>query len=330
MKTFIDFEKEITSGKIRNVYFILASDNYFITKASDLLKEKFFGSKDNRDNFFLRYADETPLQDLMDLTSNFASLFAANKIIVLKRTEKYSRKLDELFEFIKNPDPETTLLLCFDKDYILDKKLHKALDFYDFTILPDVAMKEWVKKEFSVYGKRINDEAIDYLFSNMPASFDLLHNEIEKICSYDPDSTAEIDRKLILKFTGYENELTPNDLMKAIIRNDSVKAVQILDNLINKAGINEIFLVSIISNYYFDLLSFKSGKFRGYDNYSLYGKYKLWGDRLNFAKEYSNLLEIKDLEKAISLILKLDTQLKTSMLDSNVLLTSLIEELSSM
>jgi DNA polymerase III delta subunit len=135
---------------------------------------------------------------------------------------------------------------------------------------------------------------------------------------------------LILKFIGYENEFTPNDLMRAIIRNDSEKAVQILDNLINTSGINEIYLVSIISNYYFDLLSFKSGKFKGADNYSLFGKYKIWGDRLSFAKEYSNLLKISDLQKAISLILDLDTKLKTSMLDSKVLLTSLVEELSSM
>ncbi|HEY3251344.1 MAG TPA: DNA polymerase III subunit delta [Ignavibacteria bacterium] len=330
MKTFLDFEKEVNLGKTRNVYFLLTTDNYFVTKASELLREKLFGNKDSRDNFFLKYADETSIQELIDLTNNFASLFSSTKIIVLKRTEKYSRKIDELFEFVKIADPDSILLLCFDKEYASDKKLYKEYEFYDFTYLSDEAMKNWIQKEFSVYGKKINNEALEYLTANMPDSFDLFHKEIEKICTYDPDSTDEIDKKLILKFTGYENELTPNDLMKAIIRNDSVKAVQILDNLINKAGINEIYLVSVISNYYFDLLSFKSGKFRGYDNYSLYGKYKIWGERLDFAKEYSNLLKISDLEKAIALILDLDTKLKTSMLDSNVLLTSLVEELSSM
>lgn len=330
MKTFLDFEKEVLAGKTKNVYFALVADNYFVTKAAELLREKFFGSKESRDNFFLKYADEISLQELIDLTSNFPSLFSSTKIIVLKKTEKYSRKIEELFEFLKNPSADTIILLCFDKDYILEKKLHKEFEFYDFTELPEDAMNQWVQKEFSKYGKKIDGAALEYLIMNIPSSFDLLSKEIEKISCYDPDSNDIIDKKLILKFIGYESELTPNDLMRAIIRNDSVKAVQILDNLINTAGINEIYLVSIISNYYFDLLSFKSGKFKGTDNYSLYGKYKMWGERLGFAKEYCNLLKLSDLERAIGMILELDTKLKTSMLDSKVLLTSLVEELSSM
>jgi DNA polymerase III delta subunit len=330
MKTFLDFEKELNSSKLRNIYYIISSDNYFINKASLMLREKLFGDRSNNENFFLKYADDTTISEIIELNNNFPSLFSSSKLIVLKRCEKYSRKIEELFDFTEKSDPDTYMLLCFDKEFVKDKKIDKAAEFYDFSELPDKNTKEWIKNEFSSYGRKINDEGVDYLESNASFSFDQMHNEIDKICSYDPDSNEEITKNLILKLTGFEEEYTPNDLMKSIIRNDPVKAVQVLDNLLNKSGINEIYLVSIISNYYFDLLSFQSGKFQGADNYSLYGKYKLWGERLNFAKEYRNVLKIKDIEKAISLLCDTDLKLKTSMIDSKILLTSLVEELCNM
>jgi len=327
MKTFLDFEKEVKSNKLRNVYYFLVNDNYFITKASGLLREKLYGSRENKDNFFLKYADETSLEELIDLNNNFPSLFSTQKIIVLKKCEKYSRKLDELFEFVKNPDPDTFILMCFDRDFVKEKKIGKEIEFYDFSQLPD--MKEWIRSEFSAYGKKISDDAIEYLEANMPLSFDYLHMEIEKLSSYNSGLTDEINKDFLIKFTGYDIEFTPNDLMKSILRNDTGKAVQILDNLLNKTGINEIYLVSIISNYYFDLLSFNLNKLNT-DNYSVFNKYKIWGERVNFTKEYRNILNLKELEKAISLILEVDKKLKTSMLDSKVLLTSLTEELCNL
>jgi DNA polymerase III subunit delta len=331
MKTFLDFEKEVKAGgKLRNVFFILSGDNYFINAASVLLREKLFGSKDSRENFFIKYADETSVQELRDLTNNYSSLFASSKIIILKRCEKYSRKLDELLEFLKTPDPDAYLLLCFDKEYVLDKKPDKNIEFYDFTELPGNDLKDWIRNKFKFYGKEIHDDAVEFMIDTFPGSFDVLNSEIDKITSYEPESSQAIDKELLLKFTGYEADFTPNELMRAIIRNDSVKAVQILDNLLHKAGLNEIYLVSIISNYYLDLLSVKSAKFRGNDSYSLFGKYKIWGERLNFAKEYSNIMDIKGIAKAIALLLDTDKKLKTSMLNSDILMTSLVEELSSL
>jgi len=332
MKTFLDFEKEVRTGKLRNVYFILSADNYFINAASELLREKLFGSKDNRENFFIKYADDISLQELSDLTNNYSSLFASNKIIILKRCEKYSRKLNELLDFLKTPEPDTTLLVCFEKDYVFEKKLDKEKEivFYDFSELPDKDLREWIRNQFKKFGNEITDVAIEYIIETFPGSFDILNSEIKKITSYDPESKKSIDKEMLIKFTGYETDYTPNDLMRAILRNDSLKAVQILDNLIHKTGLNEIYLVSIISNHYFDLLSFKSGKLNGNNSYSLYGKYKIWGERINFAKEYCNVLKINEINRALMLLLDSDKKLKTSMLNSDILLTSLVEELCSL
>jgi DNA polymerase III delta subunit len=79
--------------------------------------------------------------------------------------------------------------------------------------------------------------------------------------------------------------------------------------------------------YYLDLISFKTKGFSKNDSYSHYGKYKMWGDRLKFAKSFHNLLDIKELKYSLTKLLEIDQKLKTSMLDSRVLFVSLVSEL---
>ncbi len=328
MKTFLDFQTEVNAGKVGNVYFIAASDGYFVQKAGELLREKLFGSSENRDNFFLRYADDTPLEEFFGLCSNYSSLFSSKKIIVLKRCEKYSRKLSELREFVKNPELETFLVLAFDKDYVMEKKLDKDIEFYDFSDLPQRTLYEWVKKEFENRGIAIENDAIQELTSGIPASFDLLITEIEKISNHDfQNSRRVITKELILQFTGYDKEYTPDELIHSILNKDRKKAYTIIDNLLNSKGLNEIYLLSIISNYYMDLISFKTKGLESMDSRLLYQKYKLWGDRVKFAKNYHKSIDINSLERSFEKILNTDMKLKTSMLDSKILMTSLVEEL---
>lgn len=328
MKTFLDFQTEVNAGKVGNVYFIAASDGYFVQKAGELLREKLFGSSENRDNFFLRYADDTPLEEFFGLCSNYSSLFSSKKIIVLKRCEKYSRKLSELREFVKNPELETFLVLAFDKDYVMEKKLDKDIEFYDFSDLPQRTLYEWVKKEFENRGIAIENDAIQELTSGIPASFDLLITEIEKISNHDfQNSRRVITKELILQFTGYDKEYTPDEFIHSILIKDRKKAYTIIDNLLNSKGLNEIYLLSIISNYYMDLISFKTKGLESMDSRLLYQKYKLWGDRVKFAKNYHKSIDINSLERSFEKILNTDMKLKTSMLDSKILMTSLVEEL---
>jgi len=328
MKTFLDFQTEIKAGKIRNVYFIAASDNYFLSKASELLREKIMGSGADKNNFFLKYADETPLQELFDLSSNFASLFSTQKIVVLKRCEKYSRKLPELFEFAKKPDPDTFLLLVFEKDYVLEKKPGKDIEFYDFSDLPQKTLYQWVRDEFMQNKLEIDNAALELFITGLPQSFDLIANEIEKISNYDyKEGSRTVTKELILEFTGYDKEYSPEELLLSIVKKDHSKAFKILDNLLTSKNLNEVYLLSIISNQYMDIISFKTKGLDKMDNRTLYSKYKLWGDRVRFAQNYHKLLNINSLELSVEKILDTDKRLKTSMLNSKILMTSLVEEL---
>jgi DNA polymerase III delta subunit len=185
-----------------------------------------------------------------------------------------------------------------------------------------------VKSEFDAHSCSIDDDALELFLSLVPQNFDLMATEIEKLCTYISGSSSQIITKdIIQKFIGYSEEYSPDHLMYAIVKKENGKSLEILDNLLNKAGINEIFLLSIITNYYLDLISFKTRGFASNDSYSHFGKYKMWGDRLKFAKTFHNLLDENQLRYSLLRLLETDQKLKTSMLDSKILMASLVEDL---
>lgn len=330
MRTFLDFEKEVSSGNIRKVYYIAAVDNYFISKAGEILREKLFGSKDNKENFFLKYADETSMQEVFDLTQSGASLFASQKLVIVKRCEKYSRKLSDFLAQSKSAADDAVILYSFDTAFVYEKKLYESKDFefYDFSELPQRELYEWVRKEFTVRDIKINNDALDLFITSIPASFDLLVTEIDKISNYDFDGNEKLlNKEIILQFIGYDKDYSPDELLSAIFSKDQVKAFNILNNLLNSKGLNEVYLLSVIGKYYFDMLSFKSPGIAQMDNRLMYQKYKLWGDSVKIAKSYHNTVNIRSLENSIEQILDTDKKLKTSMLDPKILMTSLVEEL---
>ncbi|MBE2227061.1 MAG: DNA polymerase III subunit delta [Ignavibacteria bacterium] len=330
MRTFHDFRNEVSAGKLKNVYYIAAIDNYFLSRAGEILREKLFGSKDNKENFFLKYADETPMQELFDLTSGGASLFSSQKLVIVKRCEKYSRKLSEFIEKTKVTAEDSYILYAFDTSFVYEKKLDevKGIDFYDFSELPQRELYNWVKEEFSTRNISINNDALDLFITSVPASLELLNTEIEKISNYDFEGNEPLlTKEIILQFIGYDREYSPDELMTAIIKKDQNRAFSILNNLLNSKGLNEVYLLSTISNYYMDLLSFKTPGLDAVDNRTLYQKYKMWGDRVKFAKNYHKSTSINSLEKAFSKIIDTDKKLKTSMLDPKILMTSLVDEL---
>lgn len=328
MKTFLDFKAEIKSGRMRNVFFIASNDNYFVAQAGDMLREELFGAANKRENFFTKYADESPVDEIIDLANNTTSLFSQQKLVVLKRAEKYSRKINDLFESLNKIDHDTYLLVVFDRDYVAEKRYDKEKEFFDFSDLPEDKLLQLVRNEFTSRGFDISDSDLEFFVSSIPVSIDLLMNEVEKITNYDfGDSTKTITKELILKFIGYDREYSPEELMTSILTRDSNRAMKVLEGLFSSAGFSEIYLVSIISGYYMDLMSFKTKGFLQKDSSSLYGKYKMWGDKAKFARQYHNSIKISSLEKAIAKLLDTDLKLKSSMIDPKILMTSLVEEL---
>lgn len=187
---------------------------------------------------------------------------------------------------------------------------------------------QWIRSQFEGFGCKIENEAIDLLVATLPQNFDLISSEIEKICTFEFDTQEKLVTKdIVNKAIGYDSQFTPEDLLTAIVQHDGSRSMAILENLLYGESINEIYLLSIISNYFMDLLSFKTKGVASMESGILAGKYKIWGERQRFARKYHNLIQENKLRYSLLRILETDQKLKSSMLDSKALMVSLVKDL---
>lgn len=328
MKSFIEFESAILSGKIDNKYFIAHSDNYFLSKASNVLKTKLFGDVQNPENYYIKYADEFSYEDLADLISDSASLFDNKKLLILKRCEKYSRKLQQFFEILSLQSPETYAFYAFDKDFVIEKKLNDKYDFYNFSELEEKEIIKWSSDEFKKQNISIGKEELNLFLSLVPLNFDLLESEIYKLTNYLYSSKSSlITKEIILESVGYEENFTPEDLLISIIVNDKKRGFSILENLIFSKNLSEIYIIAFLAMYFSDFLILKNKNLDKIDKYRLNKEFKIWYNRADIVLKYHQLLNIDYIESCLKVLIETDTKLKSTMTDSKDLIFTTLEQL---
>ena len=325
-KTYLNLINDISKGKIEPVYFIAASDSYFVNKASLLLKNKLFNG--SNENYFLKYADEIKYNEIIELCTNYSSFFSEKKLLVVKRCEKFSRNLEHIFTYAENPDKDTILFLVFDIDYVYEKKLDKEHSFYDFSDLPREFYHQWIHDEFKKRGCIIKEPEVQVFASSPFNNYEIAEQEIEKISNYEfPDKEKTITKEILFAFLGFKQSYTPDELIKAIIDKNKNDAVNITDSLLNETGINEIYLLSIISGYFADIICFKQNGFADKNPYELGSKYRIWKSRVPFIRSLSSKLKGDNAPLIFRYLKETDKKLKSTVTDPKLLIMILVENL---
>lgn len=326
-KTYLNLINDVSKGKIEPVYFIAAPDNYFVNKASALLKEKLF--KGSSENYFLKYADETKYNEIIDICTNYSSFFSEKKLVVVKRSEKFSRNLEHIFAYSENPDKDTVLFLAFDIDYVYEKKLDtKEHPFYDFSDLPREFYFQWIQDDFKKRGCIIKEAEVQLFASSPFNNYEIAEREIEKISNYEfDDNENTVTKDILMIFLGFKQSYTPDELMSAIMDKNKKEAMNIISSLLNESGINEIYLLSIISGFYADIICFKQKDFGFKNPYELGSKYRIWKSRVPFVKSLASKLNNDKIPEIFGYLKDTDKKLKSTMTDSKLLMTILVENL---
>jgi DNA polymerase-3 subunit delta len=324
ISTFADFKKEVLAGRVEPVYIVSLYDNYLLDEAGKLLRVTVFGSEDQRDNYFVRYGDEVKYDELLELCSDLPSLFSVKKIVVVKRAEKFGRNLSRLIAYKESPSEDTILLLGLDADYVNSNRLYKEQDVYDFCSLGDSDTSSWIREQFEKHGCSISEKEISLFRSSVLSGLAVMEQEIYKIASYAGNGGI-VTGELILMSSGLERSFTPDDLMRAVVEKDAHGAIDILDHLLNKSAINEVYLLSLIMACFSDLLIIKSVRRGSYAD--LYKKYRLWKNRIEFAERYGGRIQLGQIRRIFELLVTADRQLKTTMIEPRTVVTALVENL---
>ncbi len=222
------FEEQIKKGLLEKIYFLFATEPFFLFEAVRLIRKNF--NPITIESY--EYPEEVDTTALMTTHS----LFAEKRILIVSNFEKIKKteKRIEWLTKVKNAlAPPISLIILSNTS---TKEIPDELDFIrgerisSFNLdVGERDLEEWISYKASEQGINLKFDAISYLIDITNGQPGLLSSEIEKISLLTEKNQLGLsDIKEILSEVA---EYKTFDLIDAIERKDTEKAFKILEQI---------------------------------------------------------------------------------------------------
>jgi len=344
---FHDFLLKYRLAELPAVVCLFGADLYLRKLLVDALEKKFGnGQKVERENF---YAAETDPENVLVAGQTF-SMFAQKKLIIVHQFQAWTAKQRATaLTYLDKPNPQTILILVADdppEEYPRRKEYKKwfdsaatSIELVDLTALTNEEVKQLITELAQNMGKRISSEAAELLLELVGPRPELLFRELEKI------SLALAENKSITPETVHELVLGSRlqnifEFTNALGRKDLAGSLRIYAKMRELISGNEIFwflgILNMVKRHYRILLETQAGLGSEQRLRAAMERNKIFGpnrkDYIAQAEKFSpaELLNFFELCHETELKLwssKIDTEIISTVTDSNLLIENLIFKL---
>jgi DNA polymerase-3 subunit delta len=320
---------ELKKHIVHPAYFIFGEENYLIDDLIENIGNVFIGKPQKEINTFIRYANETPLDELLALTAG-GGLFSDKKLIIYKDFQLLRNpEQDDLLKYLAHPAKENCLIIVARIDNANQSRYHKIQELavpINAMPLKQDDLKRMVQKEFQHYGRRIDTEAIDALLYFVGDKIHDLKSQIQQIVNGLPHKDV-ITSEDIESFVGAHGNQNIFELTRAIAQRKIDEALFILNNLLEK-GENPIGILHMLIRHLSILWKIKGFKYSNENNkmviqkkLGLYPKY--YTEYESECKQWSH----QQLQNAMQVLKACDVELKSANLSEQVILDRLVFQL---
>lgn len=336
--SYDQLKKDISSENFYNLYF-LQGEEYIVEYFEKLLCNKILG--DNYSDFDTYVFNEENLNlDQLTATLETFPVKAFKKCIIIHSLplELWDSAQTENFIKIISDIPDFSSLIISQyseipgaKNIAKFKKIQKAVlqngIFSNFS-KKDVPVEKqlifWAKKE---YGKNLSPENAK-IIKNICINHTLigLKNELKKICEFENTDTVSKSSLKVISESKIKTSIF--ELPKAILSGDSEKAFNILDNLIEQKE-EPVSILAIIGSDYIDMYRTKVflNESQNPQKLTEIFDYKNKEFRLKNAEKRCAKIDNEHIKKCLKYLLDADVKLKSTALDSKLILSQLITNL---
>lgn len=227
---------QLKKGDMGPVYLFYGEDDFRLEKVLDTIRDCV---EEAARDFNLRtfHGDNASTADILDDACSLPFM-SSNRVIIVRRVEKFSSSaLESFLPYLENP-VETTRLIFVSLKTDFKKKFYKkcrALGVaVHFKPLYDSQIPPWIKKTAADIGLKINREACEYLHGIIGNRLREIHTELEKLHLRHGDrpiGLSEIKESAI-----HSRVYTIFELMDHISSKDRDKSVSVLCRFLEEEG----------------------------------------------------------------------------------------------
>ncbi|MBC6998414.1 DNA polymerase III subunit delta [Cytophaga sp. FL35] len=252
--------KNIKNGTLKPVYFLFGEEPYYIDAISSYIEKNVLAEEEKGFNQMVLYGKDVTVDDIVGNAKRYP-MMAERQVVIVKEAQHLSRTIEQLTDYVNNPQPTTVLVICY-KYKKLDKrkKLYKAVKangvLFESKKLYENQVSEWIRKNLQSKGYGISHKAAILLTEFLGTDLSRINNELEKLQFVLPPK-SEITPADIETHIGISKDYNNFELKKAIGERNVVKATRIINYFSQNPKDNPLVLtVSLLHTFFAQLLQY--------------------------------------------------------------------------
>lgn len=335
---YLNIFKQFKNENYQPVYLFYGKEKYLIDHLIEYLKKEKINQAYWDFNLHVHDYNKVSIHEILEKSQTlpFMGDYTFN---IVTNCDLFTEKLDKkeeasLEKYCKSPNETNVLIFISDK---VDKRkksyklVSKVAEVMEFRKLNNKELFKWLKKYISDQGNQISRSNISFLMNQFgyldkTSKKELyeITQELNKMTSFAP--AEEITRDIILKFIEKPIEENIFELLNAIVECRSQDALDVLNVLI-ESGEPVLKILFMIIRQFRNIYKVKLLSEVGLSYHEASKVIKIHKYGAKKASEYGRTLSKKKLKKIMDSSVSLDLKLKSSSVDSLVLLNKYIADI---
>jgi len=218
-------------SKIYPVYLLFGPEDYLIEEEIQRLLDRTLSSKERGLNLHLFSGEEHSVKEIVQAAQTIP-MFSQYRFVLVSDADRMDEEgMEALSRYIQKPSPATCFVLCAQTLGLWKKhrsEIEKVGKIIECNRLRGKVLVSWLKNRMSIKGKKLSDDAADYLVEVVGDHLRDLDNALEK-------AFLSVGEKRVIDLSDVEGVAsdvkisTVFDLMDAIGLQNLEKALGILE-----------------------------------------------------------------------------------------------------
>ncbi len=260
MEDAIQIVTSIKNGQVKPIYFLMGEEPYYIDKIANYIEDHLMPEEEKGFNQMVMYGRDTSVDEIISNSKRYP-MMAERQVIIVKEAQDLSRTIEKLEAYSENPQPTTTLVVCYkykkiDKRKKLYKSVAKTGVIFESKRLYENQVADWIQKTLKSNGYAISPKASQMLVEFLGTDLSKIDNELQKLQLIAPKGT-HITPELIEENIGISKDFNNFELRKAIGMRDTLKAHRIINYFSQNTKDNPMVVtVSLLFGYFSQILQY--------------------------------------------------------------------------
>ncbi len=229
--THEDIIRDVRSGKIAPVYYLMGEEGYYIDKLSDFLVETLLKPEERDFNLDVVYGIDTTIEKVVEMARAFPMM--AERRMVLVREAQGLRSLDALESYLRHFSSTTVLVMChkngtLDKRKAIVKEIQSVGVLYESKKLYDNQLAPFVAGYMKRAKVEIDPQAVQMIVDHVGADLSRLSSEMDKLLMALPKEKKMVTADMVEELTGMSKDFNNFELQSALAHRDILRANRIV------------------------------------------------------------------------------------------------------